>query len=102
MAEWSIAAVLKTVVLRGTGGSNPSLSARKKQMKYSNLFEGFHLLLLLRRFAATKSNAMNPIVRESIAWVNLLGIPSDAVSVLNNLCAKLVSWIRINTLRFGL
>ena len=29
VAEWSIAAVLKTVVLRGTGGSNPSLSARK-------------------------------------------------------------------------
>ena len=29
MAEWSIAAVLKTVVLRGTGGSNPSLSAAK-------------------------------------------------------------------------
>ena len=30
MAEWSIAAVLKTVVPRGTGGSNPSLSAEKK------------------------------------------------------------------------
>ena len=29
MAEWSIAAVLKTVELRGSGGSNPSLSARK-------------------------------------------------------------------------
>ena len=29
MAEWSIAAVLKTVVLRGTGGSNPSLSAKE-------------------------------------------------------------------------
>lgn len=27
LAEWSIAAVLKTVVPRGTGGSNPSLSA---------------------------------------------------------------------------
>ena len=27
MAEWSIATVLKTVVPRGTGGSNPSLSA---------------------------------------------------------------------------
>ena len=27
MAEWSIAPVLKTDVLRGTGGSNPSLSA---------------------------------------------------------------------------
>ena len=30
MAEWSIAAVLKTVELRGSGGSNPSLSATKK------------------------------------------------------------------------
>lgn len=28
MAEWSIAAVLKTVDLRGSGGSNPSLSAK--------------------------------------------------------------------------
>ena len=27
MAEWSNAPVLKTGVLRGTGGSNPSLSA---------------------------------------------------------------------------
>ena len=27
MAEWSIAAVLKTVELRGSGGSNPSFSA---------------------------------------------------------------------------
>ena len=29
MVEWSITAVLKTAVLRGTGGSNPSLSAKK-------------------------------------------------------------------------
>ena len=28
MAEWSIAAVLKTVDLKGSGGSNPSLSAK--------------------------------------------------------------------------
>ncbi len=27
MVEWSITAVLKTAVLRGTGGSNPALSA---------------------------------------------------------------------------
>ena len=27
MVEWSITAVLKTAVPRGTGGSNPSLSA---------------------------------------------------------------------------
>ena len=31
MAEWSIAAVLKTVELRGSGGSNPSLSAEGSQ-----------------------------------------------------------------------
>ena len=30
VAEWSIAAVLKTVVLRGTRGSNPCLSANRK------------------------------------------------------------------------
>ena len=30
MAEWSIAAVLKTVDLHGSGGSNPSLSAKGK------------------------------------------------------------------------
>ena len=30
MVEWSITTVLKTVVLRGTGGSNPSLSAKTK------------------------------------------------------------------------
>ena len=28
VVEWSITAVLKTVELRGSGGSNPSLSAR--------------------------------------------------------------------------
>jgi hypothetical protein len=33
MAEWSIAAVLKTVELRGSGGSNPSLSAN-----FENIF----------------------------------------------------------------
>ena len=30
MAEWSNAAVLKTVDLHGSGGSNPSSSAKKK------------------------------------------------------------------------
>ena len=33
MAEWSIAAVLKTVELRGSGGSNPSLSANETRYK---------------------------------------------------------------------
>ncbi len=35
MAEWSIAAVLKTVELRGSGGSNPSLSAPLKVLEIS-------------------------------------------------------------------
>ncbi len=30
LAEWSNAVVLKTIVPRGTGGSNPSLSANAK------------------------------------------------------------------------
>ena len=30
VVEWSITAVLKTAVLRGTGGSNPSLSAENE------------------------------------------------------------------------
>ena len=33
VAEWSIAPVLKTDVLKGTGGSNPSLSARKRKLR---------------------------------------------------------------------
>ncbi len=33
VAEWSIAAVLKTVDPQGSGGSNPSLSANYKNCK---------------------------------------------------------------------
>ena len=32
LAEWSNAAVLKTVDLNGSGGSNPSLSAEKRKL----------------------------------------------------------------------
>ena len=35
MVEWSIAAVLKTVELRGSGGSNPSLSANRLQKDFT-------------------------------------------------------------------
>ncbi len=38
MAEWSIASVLKTEVLKGTGGSNPSLSAPEGYRKVSFIF----------------------------------------------------------------
>ena len=35
MAEWSIAAVLKTVEPRGSRGSNPCLSAERAGQKWS-------------------------------------------------------------------
>ena len=38
LAEWSMAAVLKTVELKGSGGSNPSLSA-KKRLIFQTLFD---------------------------------------------------------------
>ena len=37
MAEWSIAAVLKTVELKGSGGSNPSLSATISKSMETNI-----------------------------------------------------------------
>ena len=45
VVEWSITAVLKTAVLRGTGGSNPSLSAErtKKVIKFLVTFFVFCL-----------------------------------------------------------
>ena len=48
MAEWSIAAVLKTVEVRASGGSNPSLSAEnessnKKVLDYQLVKDFFSL-----------------------------------------------------------
>ena len=42
VAEWSIAAVLKTVVLRGTGGSNPSLSAKWCKSSVCEIYTFFY------------------------------------------------------------
>ena len=39
MVEWSITVVLKTTVLRGTGGSNPSLSARAWRFSLGFFYE---------------------------------------------------------------
>ena len=47
MVEWSITTVLKTVVLRGTGGSNPSLSANNAEnQQVTNLHPDLHPLLV--------------------------------------------------------
>ncbi len=61
MVEWSITVVLKTTVPRGTGGSNPSLSAKNPRnlLKISRFFFFMQKLLplivrhLLRHFYAT-------------------------------------------------
>ena len=59
LAEWSNAAVLKTVDLNGSGGSNPSLSALKslQEIDYQSC----------RLFSCPKSctkNAPNPVQRK--------------------------------------
>jgi hypothetical protein len=45
VVEWSITAVLKTVELQGSGGSNPSLSANKTKTALSLLKWLFFVLL---------------------------------------------------------
>ena len=48
MAEWSNAAVLKTVDLHGSGGSNPSLSAETLQHEfYIHVVFLFHYCFLI-------------------------------------------------------
>ena len=49
VVEWSITAVLKTAVLRGTGGSNPSLSAEKRAAKVARFFLLFTLESVLEK-----------------------------------------------------
>ena len=47
MVEWSITVVLKTTVPRGTGGSNPSLSANiAENQQVTNLHPDLHPLLV--------------------------------------------------------
>ena len=53
MAEWSIASVLKTEVRKRTGGSNPSLSAKKnKKSICPNLFEQGDFLFFFEQGAS--------------------------------------------------
>ena len=53
MVEWSITTVLKTAVPRGTGGSNPSLSANRLQKDFTrvvNLAFKNYLIVVKSRF----------------------------------------------------
>ena len=72
MAEWSNAAVLKTVDLNGSGGSNPSLSANKSK-KWRRACSNAIFRFCLQRPAAggegcakERSDCANPIERADV------------------------------------
>ncbi len=50
MAEWSIAAVLKTVDPKGSGGSNPSLSANLRYKQRARVMIRAFLFLCFSTF----------------------------------------------------
>ena len=57
VAEWSIAAVLKTVVPRGTRGSNPCLSAKHwKSVNFKNYTQLYTLQCKAGCFVFQSSN----------------------------------------------
>ena len=63
VVEWSITAVLKTVELKGSGGSNPSLSAKEKENQLSSELDADFLFLLQRPAAGGAgmwANGPNP------------------------------------------
>ena len=70
MAEWSIAAVLKTVELRGSGGSNPSLSALNNLQEVE--FQPCRFFLCPK--SCTK-NAPTPFLRTSTGVFLIAHIP---------------------------
>ena len=56
MAEWSNAAVLKTVDLHGSGGSNPSLSAEKGVTDICDAFFSFSVTKNVTKSAGGHTN----------------------------------------------
>ena len=93
MAEWSIAAVLKTVELRGSGGSNPSLSARDgdkrgraeaKAFKFMNLKAFFFLYPTIQR--PKKANSRQSLRSKSY--------PKEAGVKWGTICLELSSCCR--------
>ena len=62
VAEWSIAPVLKTDVLKGTGGSNPSLSARNwETMKVVSQFSFYSCGKLAYQQIGNENQMQTPI-----------------------------------------
>ena len=88
MVEWSITVVLKTTVLRGTGGSNPSLSANNAEnQQVTNLHPDLHPLLVnLGVILHPPTSSMNRDVNQegqavfgSLKGVKVVGKRTDTV-----------------------
>ena len=68
MVEWSITAVLKTAVPRGTGGSNPSLSAINPEIQgltksvHENVHESASKQMFWGVFSPENEEARTPII----------------------------------------
>ena len=79
MAEWSIAAVLKTVELRGSGGSNPSLSAEVKGVSQDRLTP--FIIVHLSWTVSIRSNRcwLITLVALQVKWQAWLGKPYVSV-----------------------
>ena len=86
MAEWSNAAVLKTVDLNGSGGSNPSLSAEKWLTGICRPLFLFNIPFFLnsgrkRTFAVTSGFARNAVSRLAVAPGRRHGHPHNTLII---------------------
>ncbi len=67
MAEWSIAAVLKTVEVQASGGSNPSLSAKAQESAANsgvfNFQQNESLLSVLREIENIRKRSFRVFLR---------------------------------------
>ena len=73
MAEWSIAAVLKTVDPHGSGGSNPSLSAAIcKTIRISKLQTQFAVFLFLNAKSNRRYRVKHPLFPKPIFRLHVL------------------------------
>ena len=83
MVEWSITAVLKTAVPRGTGGSNPSLSANSR----SSTSYGYFFIII-----GTRSIVLIPYFEIQEAYYEVLLANKLATLVAKTVFPQTWSW----------
>ena len=84
MVEWSITAVLKTVELKGSGGSNPSLSANHLKLsakRWAFFVQG------RQELAPVRACAKKPIGRQAVSFKWFARAPRRAGRDVGALCA---------------